>query len=42
MGLDNYDSSREITRLEAAVAVDATIDPFNMAGVDYNGNLRGY
>ena len=35
-------SSRIITRLEAAVIVDAAIDPFNMFGVDFNGNIRGY
>ena len=42
LGLTNYDSDRNITRLEAAVVVDAIIDPFNMLGVDYNGNFRRY
>ena len=40
MGLSDYDSNRNITRLEAAVLVDALIDPFNMQDVDYNGNYR--
>ena len=39
LGLTGYDSVRNITRLEAAVVVDAVIDPFNMLGVDYNGNF---
>ena len=42
LGLSDYNTGRIITRLEAAVAVDASIDPFNMFGVDYNGNIRGY
>ena len=42
LGLSDYKSSRIITRLEAAVIVDAAIDPFNMFGVDFNGNIRGY
>jgi hypothetical protein len=42
LGLEEYDSSRIITRLEAAVVIDAAIDPFNMFGVDYSGNIRGY
>lgn len=42
LGLSDYKSSRIITRLEAAVIVDAAIDPFNMFGVDYSGNIRGY
>jgi hypothetical protein len=42
LGLSDYNAGRIITRLEAAVAVDASIDPFNMFGVDYNGNIRGY
>ena len=42
LGLSDYNARRIITRLEAAVAVDASIDPFNMFGVDYNGNIRGY
>ena len=41
LGVSDYNISRIITRLEAAVAVDASIDPFNMFGVDYNGNIRG-
>ena len=42
LGLSDYNAGRIITRLEAAVAVDSSIDPFNMYGVDYNGNIRGY
>ena len=42
LGLEDYNSGRIITRLEAAVVIDAAIDPFNMFGVDYNGNIRGY
>ena len=42
LGLSDYDYDRNITRLEAAVIVDATIDPFNMLGVDYNGNFYRY
>ena len=40
MGLSDYNSNRNITRLEAAVLVDALIDPFSMQDVDYNGNYR--
>ena len=42
LGLKDYDSDRNITRLEAAVVVDAVIDPFSMLGVDYNGNFRQF
>ena len=42
LGLNDYDYDRNITRLEAAVIADATIDPFNMLGVDYNGNFYRY
>ena len=42
MGLGDYDSNRNITRLEAAVLVDALIDPFSMQDVDYKGNFRRY
>lgn len=40
LGLENYDEGRVITRLEAAVVIDAAVDPFWMFGVDYEGNLR--
>ena len=40
LGLENYDEGRVITRLEAAVVLDAAVDPFWMFGVDYDGNLR--
>lgn len=42
LGLTDYDSSRNITRLEAAVAVDTYINPFNMFNVDYNGKISVY
>ena len=42
LGLADYKYDRNITRLEAAVVVDATIDPFTMAGVDYNGHFRHF
>ena len=41
-GLADYDKDRTITRLEAAVALDNLIDPFNMFGVDYYGNVMLY
>ncbi len=37
LGLRNYDEKRIITRLEAAVVIDAILDPFRMFEVDYNG-----
>lgn len=40
LGLENYDAGRVITRLEAAVVLDSSIDPFHMFSVDYNGNVR--
>ena len=40
LGLENYNPNRVATRLEAAVLIDAVIDPFNMFKVDYNGNIR--
>lgn len=39
LGLSDYDYDRNITRLEAAVIVDATIDPFHLLDVDYNGDF---
>ena len=39
LGLSDYDYDRNITRLEAAVIVDETIDPFNLLNVDYNGDF---
>jgi hypothetical protein len=39
LGLSNFDASRVVTRLEAAVVMDAAFDPFGMFGVDYNGNF---
>ena len=39
LGLSDYDYDRNITRLEAAVVVDSTIDPFNLLNVDYNGDF---
>lgn len=40
LGLEDYDQSRTVTRLEAAVVIDATVDLFSMFNVDYEGNLR--
>ena len=40
LGLENYNENRVITRLEAAVVLDAAFDPFSMLGVDYDGNIR--
>jgi hypothetical protein len=40
LGLENYDQSRTVTRLETAVMVDATVDLFSMFHVDYEGNLK--
>lgn len=39
LGMSDYDYDRNITRLEAAVIVDATIDPFHLLDVDYNGDF---
>lgn len=39
-GLQDYSEDRTVTRLEAAVVVDAAFDPFGMFEVDYNGNIR--
>ena len=40
LGLKDYDPSRVMTRLEAAVVIDATFDPFWMFDVNYSGKLR--
>ena len=40
LGLSEFNEGRVATRLEAAVLVDKTVDPFNMFGVNYNGDLR--
>ena len=40
LGLENYNQDRVATRLEAAVVIDATFDPFNMFKVNYDGNIR--
>ena len=40
LGLENFNENRVITRLEAAVVLDAAFDPFSMFGVDYDGNIR--
>jgi hypothetical protein len=39
IGLTDYDPDRTITRLEAAVTINAAIDPFNMYDVGYDGNI---
>ena len=38
-GLEDYDPSRPVTRLEAAVIIDAALDPFGRFEVDYDGEL---
>ena len=38
-GLEDYSSSRTVTRLEAAVVIDALFKPFESFRVDYDGNL---
>ena len=40
LGLEDYDSDRTLTRLEAAVVIDAVVDPFRMFSVNYEGELR--
>ena len=39
LGLEDYNKYRTITRLEAAVVIDAAFDPFAMFNVDYNGDF---
>lgn len=39
LGLSDYDPGRVISRLEAAVVIDAAFDPFSMFDVDYDGNI---
>jgi len=39
-GLSNFDESRNITRMEFAVMLDKTIDPFHNYEVDHNGVIR--
>lgn len=37
LGLEDYEEDRYVTRLEAAVALDASMDLFSRFAVDYNG-----
>ena len=37
LGLEDFDLSRNATRLEAAVVIDAAFKPFDMCDVDYDG-----
>jgi hypothetical protein len=39
LGLTDFDPGRVISRLEAAVVIDAAVDPFAMFDVDYDGNV---
>ena len=39
LGLEDYDPARVTTRLEAAVVIDAALDPFGRFEVDYDGNI---
>lgn len=38
-GLENYDAQRPVTRLEAAVLIDALFHPFENFKVDYEGKI---
>ena len=38
-GLENYDSARPVTRLEAAVLIDGLFHPFENYKVDYEGKI---
>ena len=40
LGLENYDPTRTITRLEAAVVIDFELDPFMRQDVDLDGNFK--
>ena len=40
LGLENYSANRSITRLEAAVVVDALLNPFGWLEVDFEGKFR--
>ena len=37
LGLEDYDENRPVNRLEAAVVIDAALDPFRVYDVDYKG-----
>ena len=39
LGLEDYDPARVATRLEAAVVIDAALDPFGRFEVDYDGDI---
>ena len=39
-GLKNFDKNRNITRLELAVLLNTTVDPFAMKPLDHNGNYQ--
>ena len=40
LGLENFDPTRTITRLEAAVVIDSELDPFMRQDVDLDGNFK--
>ncbi len=40
LGLTVYNPGRVVTRLEAAVVIDAALNPFAMTDVDYEGNPK--
>lgn len=40
LGLEEYTPTRCVTRLEAAVVIDAMFDPFNLLDVDFDGNFK--
>lgn len=39
LGLEDFRLQRSVTRLEAAVVIDALFEPFEMRDVDFDGNL---
>ena len=39
LGLEDYMTNRNVTRLEAAVVIDALFEPFEMRSVDIEGNF---
>lgn len=40
LGLEGYSATRAVTRLEAAVVVDAMLNPFDLLNVDFAGNYK--
>ena len=40
LGLENYEPTRTVTRLEAAVVIDSELDHFMRQDVDLDGNFK--